>query len=190
MNSALHPRLRGLLCLAAAGALMLALTGCHKRVLAATAAPPPIETGPPAPPITVPPPTHITPDAELEQPPAPPMEVPVKPTPKPPAKKPAPKPAPPVVTTPPPSSGINALGVLSTGGNVSSESRNQAQSLLRSVHQRMDAIPLDIQNNRHDQYERIRNFVKQADDAWKNGDAEGTRNLATKARVLLDEIQR
>lgn len=167
---------------------MLALTGCHKRVLAASVAPPPIETGPPAPAITVPPPTHITPDAELEQPPAP-AEEPVKPTPKPPAKKPASKPAPPV-TTPPPSSGINALGVLSTGGNVSSESRNEAQSLLRSVHQRMDSLPLDVQNNHHDQFERVRNFVKQADDAWKSGDVEGTRNLATKARVLLNEIQR
>ena len=191
MKSLSHTRPADLLRLIAVGALSLVLTGCHKRVQAAAVSAPPLETGPGAPPVTVPPPTHITPDAELEQPEAPPQEEPVTPKPKPQAKRPAPKPAtPPPTTTPPPAPQVNSLGVLSTGGEVSAQSRNEVEGLLRSVQQRMNRVPVDVQATHHDQFERVRNFVKQADDAWKGGDVEGTRNLATKARVLLDEMQR
>lgn len=173
-------------------ALSLALTGCHKKVKAAPVALPPPFVGEGAPPIAVPPPTHVTPDAKLVEPEVPVVEEP-KPKPKPPRKATKQTTPPPAVTTPPPTQpnpSITALGTLSAGGDVSAETRDAAAGLLRSVHQRMDSTPLDRQAAHHDQFERVKNFVRQADDAWKGGDVEGTRNLATKARVLLDEIQR
>ncbi|MBS1813989.1 MAG: hypothetical protein JSS87_03840 [Acidobacteria bacterium] len=191
MNSVFHTRLADLLRLFMVGALSLVLTGCHHRRVQAASIPAPVVETEPAPPVTVPPPTHITPDAELVQPEAPPQEEPVPPKAKPPVKRPTPKPvAPPPVTTPPPTPPVNSLGVLSAGGEASAQTRNQVEGMLRSVQQRMNAVPVDVQATHHDQYERVRNFVKQAEDAWKGADVEGTRNLATKARVLLDEMQR
>lgn len=172
--------------------LSLVLTGCHKQIKAAAAPVPPPFIGEGAPAIGVPPPTHVTPDATLEYPETPAPEPAEKPKP---VRKPVPaKPtAPPQTATPPPATtanpSVNILGTLSTGGEVSPALRDATNNLLRTIHQRMDNTPVDRQAQHHDQFERVRNFVHQADEAWKTGDVEGARTLATKARVLLDEIQ-
>lgn len=171
--------------IASAAALSLVLSGCHKQ---AHVAAPPLPPPPPTSVIAVPPPTHVTPDATLEEPPAPVEVVPVPPKPKPKPRPVQPKPAQPAPVVPPPP--IVSIGTLSSSGDVSQETRDQTAALLTGLHNRVNAIAANVANAHHDQMERVRNFLKQADDAWKSGDVEGARTLATKAKVLLDDIQR
>jgi ribosomal protein S20 len=37
---------------------------------------------------------------------------------------------------------------------------------------------------------KVRNFWKDAQDALKSGDAEGAKTLATKAKLLLDDLEK
>jgi hypothetical protein len=82
------------------------------------------------------------------------------------------------------------IGQLSTGSEVSNQTRQQVETLLLNVQKRLGDLSSDTQNAHRDQVERVRLFLKQAQDAWKSGDVEGTRTLATKANVLLDDILR
>lgn len=185
MTSKIHPRsLRPLSLLAFAG-VCLVLSGCHKqqKVMAATAPPPP-----PVEMITVPPPTHVTPDATFDYPPAPPVEEPTKPA-TPPPRRPKAVTPPPAVVAPTPAPPVS-IGVFSGGGDVTPQMRSDTAALLNNVHTRVNRLSSQEQTQHRDQLQRIQNFLKQADDAWKSGDVDGARTLATKANVLLDDIRR
>lgn len=167
--------------------LLLLLGGCHRQTHVALppALPPPLPTAT----IAIPPVTHVTPDAVLEEPPVP---IPA-PEVEPPKQHVAPhKAAPPVAAPPKPAPttpAIESLGTLTTGGDVSQTARNEVQALLADLHQRVNEVNRTQASAHYDQMQRIRAFLKQADGAWKVGDIDGTRTLATKAKVLLDDIQ-
>ena len=40
------------------------------------------------------------------------------------------------------------------------------------------------------QVSKVKNFLKDAQDALKSGDAEGAKTLATKAKLLLDDLEK
>jgi hypothetical protein len=178
----------------AAALLCVALAGCHHQPKV-----------PPLPPQTQTPNIYIPPPP---QPNLPPMQAPppavvtdakpaVKPSVKPKKhKKPAPtKPA--EDTTPPPaaappvpaeSAASAELGALSPGGE-SSPRQQQVAGHIAAVERRVNEMPTPSSDDQKKQVMQVRQFLKQANDALKTGDAEGADNLATKAGLLLDDIK-
>ena len=78
------------------------------------------------------------------------------------------------------------LGQLSAGDPA--PLRQQTEDLLRSQQRRLNAISPAIAALHSQQIEQARLFLKQADDAWQKSDVDGAHTLATKAKVLLDEV--
>ncbi len=165
---------------------VLPLAGCHRKTI--VAAPPSLPAvGPEV--VSVPPPTHPTePEPEPAVVEEPPVPTPVPVPPRRPARR-RPTPAPPATTAtasaPPPVE----LGQLTTGGEANNAALRQgAEDLLRAQQRRLIALPPAVAAAHSEQTERARLFLRDADEAWKKLDIEGTRTLATKAKVLLDEI--
>jgi ABC-type sugar transport system substrate-binding protein len=53
----------------------------------------------------------------------------------------------------------------------------------------VNEMPTPSSDDQKKQVMQVRQFLKQANDALKTGDAEGADNLATKAGLLLDDIK-
>jgi hypothetical protein len=123
--------------------------------------------------------------------PVPPPLQPVQP-PKPVARKkpaPAPKEAPPVqVASAEPAT--LAIGSLSAGGESSPQSQQEAKDLIAAIKKRLAALPSKTANQQKDEVRQVNNFVKQAQQALDSGDADGAKNLATKAKLLMDDIEK
>jgi hypothetical protein len=182
----------------AAALLCVALAGCHHQPKV-----PPLPSQTRTPNIYIPPPP---------QPNLPPMEAPppavvtdVKPTVTPHVKpkkhkKPTPKPTEPSETTedvtPPPaappvsaeSAASAELGALSPGGE-STPRQQQVAGHISAVQHRVDGLSTPTTDEQKKQVLQVRQFLKQASDALKTGDAEGAENLTTKAGLLLDDIK-
>jgi hypothetical protein len=176
----------------AAALLCVALAGCHHQPKV-----PPLPPQAQTPNIYIPPPP---------QPNLPPMEAPppasvtdVKPTVKPSVKpkkhkKPpskstedaTPTPAPPPVSSE--SAASAELGALSPGGE-STPRQQQVAGHIAAVEHRLSELPTTGSDDQKKQVLQVRQFLKQASDALKTGDAEGAENLATKAGLLLDDIK-
>jgi hypothetical protein len=156
---------------------VLMLSGCHKKVVVAAAPPlPPPEM------TSVPPLSHHTdpdPDMPLEEAEASTVLLPrhtvlrYRPMPMRHIKIPR-IPPPPI-----------ELGQLTAGDTAP---RQATEDLLRSQQRRLGAISPAIAALHSQQVEQARLFLKQADDAWQLSDLDGARTLATKAKVLLDEV--
>jgi len=143
--------------------------------------------------------------AQLEPSPAPDIEIatlpppqlgptPEPPPPPPPRKRPAPAPKeetpPPVQTASEAAPATLAIGMLSTGGDAAPGTRQQAQQLIASILKRISALPAKTAEAQRKQLRQIRHFLDQAQQALNSGDAEGANNLATKARVLMDDLEK
>jgi len=150
--------------------------------------------------VTIPPPTHHT--EELPKPPEPPAPVAAEP---PTVQKPRPrrpkKPAqrtsetatgtmPALPGSPAATADPSPIGELTTGGEAGTQGRQETETLLGTVQKRLEQLSDVIKNAHQEQIERVRLFVKRAQEAWKTGDVEGARTLATKANVLLDDISK
>jgi hypothetical protein len=124
------------------------------------------------------------PELEPLPPPAPP-----KPTPR---RRPAPKEEPqsPAQGASAPEVAALAIGALSTGGDATPQSQQQAQDLIASILRRIAALPANIADAQKRQVRQVRNFIDQAQKALSSGDAEGARNLATKAKLLMDDLEK
>lgn len=170
-------------------ALVFGLAGCHhKQTLRPTL---PIGALAPIPLETIPPPESPLMIATL--PPPEPQPLPPPPPPKPaPRRRPAPKeePQPPVQLASAAEPAASAIGTLSTGGAAAPESRQQAQDLIASILRQIAGLPANIADAQRKQVRQIRNFIDQAKKALNSGDAEGAKNLATKAELLLDNLQK
>ena len=82
------------------------------------------------------------------------------------------------------------IGTLTTGGDASPQSLQQARDLIASVDRRTTSLPPHIANAQKPQLRQVRNYLDQAKQALNTGDAEGAVNLANKARQLIDELER
>jgi hypothetical protein len=125
----------------------------------------------------------------------PPELVPLPPPPPPkptPRRRPQPKeqPQPPVQVASAPDPAALAIGALSTGGDAVPQSQQEARDLIASIFKRIAALSSDIANAQKQQVKQIHNFLDQAQKALNSGDAEGAKNLATKARVLMDDLEK
>jgi hypothetical protein len=185
LKERLHPaqrygvRLARLLCLV----LAIWLTGCrHKAVRAALPIvllpvdlqdSEPLDPGPMIAEIP-------SPDLGLPEPPTPP-----KPAPR---RRPAPKEEPPVQVA---SGGAAlAIGDLTSGSEIMPQSQQQARDLIASILKRIGALPAKTINEQKKELRDVHRFVEQAQQALTSGDSDGAINLATKARVLMDDLEK
>ena len=111
-------------------------------------------------------------------------------------KRPAPKvtvPEPPQVasvTPPPPTPEETAIGALTPGGEANPQTKQEATELIAASEKRLNALPAQKAEAEKAQVSKVKNFLKDADDALKSGDAEGAKTLATKAKLLLDDLEK
>ncbi len=112
---------------------------------------------------------------------------------KPVAKVVAPTPAPPVqvaAATPPASAEETAIGALTAGGEANPQTKQEAADLIASSEKRLNSLPAKKAEDEKAQVSKVKNFLKDAQDALKSGDAEGAKTLATKAKLLLDDLEK
>lgn len=83
-----------------------------------------------------------------------------------------------------------AIGTLSTGGDVTPQIHQQAQDMISSIVRRIAALPAKTADAQKPQIRQIRHFLDQAQQALNSGDTEGAKNLATKARLLMDDLEK
>jgi hypothetical protein len=83
-----------------------------------------------------------------------------------------------------------AIGTLSSGGDASPQSQQQARDLIGYIDRRISELPPRVANAEKPQVRQVRNFLDQAKQALNTGDADGAINLANKAKVMMDEMER
>lgn len=172
--------------------LVSGLSGCRKKVQA-----------PPFPQITAPvaletPPEPKNPPLvekpEVKLPPAPVASAAAKPKRErkkvvakaPPAPEPAPASA--QVANAEPPSEIAAIGALTPGGDTNPRTQQEATELITSNEKRLNGLSAQMLEEQKTQISKVRNFQRQAQEALNSGDAEGAKTLATKAKLLLDDL--
>jgi hypothetical protein len=126
----------------------------------------------------------------------PPPEFPTLPLPPPPAK-PVPRRTPatkeeaqPPVQAAAPESAALAIGVLSIGGDAEPQSQQTARDLIAAITKRIAALPSKFADARKKQVNQVKHFLDQAQQALNSGDADGAMNLATKAKLLMDDLEK
>jgi ribosomal protein S20 len=100
-------------------------------------------------------------------------------------------PAPPVQTASvEPSPEVAAIGALTAGGEANPQTKQEAADLIASIEKRLNALPAQTVEDQKAQISKVRNFWRDAQEALKSGDAEGAKTLATKAKLLLDDLEK
>jgi hypothetical protein len=88
--------------------------------------------------------------------------------------------------TPPPASEV--IGSLSAGGDSAPAEKQKAADLIVAVEKRMAELPQSTREAQRDGLAKVHDFLLKAREALKTGDADGASTLATKARLLLDDL--
>ena len=173
--------------------LSLALAGCRHKTQVAT--------------VPLPPQTPV-PLEKTPEPNSPPLvaTVPLQPAPQPsvtppkkirkPRKKVVPVVVPPVQAAPAPaevaSAGplpeANVIGALTPGGETGPEKTKEASDLIVDLQKRVAGLSKELKSKQREGLGRVKLFQHQAEVALKGGDADGAVTLATKAKLLLDEL--
>jgi ribosomal protein S20 len=89
-----------------------------------------------------------------------------------------------------PSPEVTAIGALTAGGQASPQTKQEAADLIASIEKRLNAWPAQTTDDQKAQISKVRNFLRDAQAALKSGDAEGAKTLATKAKLLLDDLEK
>lgn len=81
------------------------------------------------------------------------------------------------------------IGQLTTGDSALGErTKHETSDLISETQQGLNGIRRSLSNDEKSTAAQIRNYLKQAQQALDNGDTDGGHLLATKAKVLLDEL--
>ena len=115
-----------------------------------------------------------------------------EPTIPPPRRRPAaaPKEEPPAQAASPAEPAAMAIGTLSTGGDATPQSQQRVQDLIASIGKRISSLSSTVAAAKRRQVGQVKNFLEQAQQALNSGDTDGATNLATKARLLMDEVEK
>jgi hypothetical protein len=84
----------------------------------------------------------------------------------------------------------SAIGALTAGGDATPQTRQEATELIASNDKRLKALPASVVKSQRSQINKILNFQRQAQAVLNSGDAEGAKTLATKAKLLLYDLDR
>jgi ribosomal protein S20 len=95
-----------------------------------------------------------------------------------------------VAAAPAPTAEETAIGSLSAGGEANPQTKQEAEDLIASSEKRLSALSAQKAEEEKAQVSKVKNFLKDAQDALKSGDAEGAKTLATKAKLLLDDLEK
>jgi ribosomal protein S20 len=109
---------------------------------------------------------------------------------KPAPKAPVPEPVQIAAVAPPPSPEETAIGALTAGGEANPQTKQEAADLITSSEKRLNSLPAQKAEDEKAQVSKVKNFLKDAQEALKTGDAEGAKTLATKAKLLLDDLEK
>lgn len=101
-----------------------------------------------------------------------------------------PEPAQVASVVPPESAEDAAIGALTAGGEASPQTKQEAADLIASIEKRLNALPTQKTDEQKAQVSKVKNFLKDSQEAMKSGDAEGAKTLATKAKLLLDDLEK
>ncbi len=175
-------------------AFCVLLAGCHHQPVAAPVPPlPPVAT---VPLVGAPEPVA---QPELQRVPVPAVPLPtssvqpkVRKKKKQPQEPPPPPAAAPVqVAAAAPSSTPSALiGDLTAGGDAAPAEKQHAADAISAVEKDVSGWSGAHSDEQREGLQRIRNFLRQAHEALSTGDAEGASQLATKAKLLLDDLMK
>ena len=158
-------------------------SGCHHQVKPAPVIPPPTPIQVASTPVPATPPQLPTESAG--QPPlAAAPAVPAAPAPK---KKKKPAPVEVAAATPPPAPPV-PVGSLTAEGDESKQNRQKAADLIAANDKRLAGLSADLKKQQKDQIMRVASFQVDARKALQGGDINAAMTLATKAKVLLDEL--
>jgi hypothetical protein len=83
-----------------------------------------------------------------------------------------------------------SIGALTAGGEANPQTKQDAADLLASIDKRLSGLPTQMGEEQKAQINKVRNFWRDAEAALKSGDGEGAMTLATKAKVLLDDLEK
>jgi outer membrane biosynthesis protein TonB len=81
------------------------------------------------------------------------------------------------------------IGQLTTGDSALGEkTKRETSDLINETQQGLNGIKRSLSTDEKTVAAQIRNYLKQAQQALDNGDTDGAHGLATKAKLLLDEL--
>ncbi len=83
---------------------------------------------------------------------------------------------------------VSAIGQLTSGDP--SDLRQKTEALIAATERGLNGITRGLDDQEQKTAEHIREFLKQAKTALASGDVDGASTLASKAKVLLTELQR
>jgi hypothetical protein len=144
--------------------------------------------------VDIPPPENPPVIAELPPPQVVPPVQATAPPKRTPRRKPAPAPkegpaAPPTQVAGAAEPAALAIGSLTTGGESVPQTQQEARDLIVAIQKRIAALPRNVASQQKSQLRQVNRFLKQAQQALDSGDAEGAMTLATKARLIMDDIE-
>lgn len=82
------------------------------------------------------------------------------------------------------------LGSLTVGGEQNPRALEEAADVIASNERRLSGLSAERAKGQAALVSNVRNFQKDAQVALKSGDAEGAKTLATKGRLLLDDLEK
>lgn len=91
---------------------------------------------------------------------------------------------------PEPLSDEAVIGDLTAGGATNPQAQHDAADLISSIEKRLSGLSPQTLRRQRTQVNRVRNFWRQAREALNSGDIEGATTLATKAKLLLDDVEK
>lgn len=92
--------------------------------------------------------------------------------------------------SPEPMTDIAAIGELTAGGAANPQAQQEAADLIASIEKRLNTMSAQTVRRQRAQINRVRNFWRQAREALNSGDTDGAKTLATKAKLLLDDMEK
>ncbi len=88
-----------------------------------------------------------------------------------------------------PSGAASPIGQLTIGDSALGEkTKKETADLINETEQGLNGIKRSLSTDEKSTAAQIRNYLKQAQQALDNGDTDGAHNLATRAKLLLDEL--
>ena len=182
--------MRGLISGAVWAACALGLSGCQHKV--AAWAPPPMQ---PVALLDIPEDLDATLTAPVEELPEVPvasaaesMRSPVRRRQRAPAVAVTPASAAPGVAAEAAPEADDPVGSLTAEEDTTPQTRQEAVELIASIDQRLKGLQSNFLTSHRTQIGKVRNFQRQAQRALDSGDAQGANTLATKGKLLLDDL--
>ena len=84
----------------------------------------------------------------------------------------------------------SVIGQLTPGSDQDPKAQQEAADLIAANEKRLNALPAETVRSQAALVGNVRNFQKQAQQALRTGDAGGARTLATKGKLLLDDLEK